>query len=63
MMDKKDVLYISVPGEIRAVTLNDLVFDNEAVSIKAYNEMNARSHVTCTFGQDTRYGELKFEEN
>lgn len=34
-LDKKEVLYMSIPGELHAVTLDNLVIGDNGVSINA----------------------------
>ena len=61
-IDKKNVLYLSVPGELHAVTLNDLVSSNDEVSINAARGLQGHGD-TLTFGSKTSIGSIKFDSD
>ena len=60
MMDNKAVLYVSVPGELHAITMNDLVTDAESFSINAIAGLEGSAEV-LNFGPKTRRGVIRFE--
>ena len=55
MMDKKEVLYMSIPGELHATTLDDLIVSNDAMSINAIDGVSGSCDV-LSFGPNTRTG-------
>ena len=64
MLDKKDVLYMSVPGAIHAITLSDLrILNDDMHSTNAINTVSLSKGEMMTFGPNTRKGVIDLVAN
>ena len=63
MLDKKDVLYMSVPGAIHAITLTDLRQVDDINSINAAATVSHSRGESMTFGPNTRRGVIDLVAN
>ena len=61
-LDKKNVLYMSTPGSLHAITLNDLRTD-DGQSLNAEESANLGSSDLLTFGPMTKRGCIEFESD